>query len=123
MRILVLEPSARDEGAAFPQRLDDGLVRIALVALVGDDALALEPGRFLGEGSVLIHGVGNARFDASLDELAAIRHPEFEILASVTRGGVNEACPRLLGDMVASEKRDNITITQRAQGMRAGHFF
>ena len=47
MRILMLEPAARDQHAGLDQRLDHGLVGVALVALVGDDALRLprEAGR------------------------------------------------------------------------------
>ena len=45
MRILVLEPPARDERAGLDQRLDDRLVGVALLALVVDDALALEDRR------------------------------------------------------------------------------
>ena len=63
MRILVLQPPARDERAGLDERLDDGVVRIALVALVGDDALAFEARRVLGEVAVLVDRVGDARFN------------------------------------------------------------
>ena len=49
VRILMLEPAARDQHAGLDQRLDDGLVGVALLALVGDDALAGEARRLLGE--------------------------------------------------------------------------
>ena len=52
------------------KRLDDGLVGVALVALVVDDAAAGEPRRFLGEEAVGIDGVGDARVDAAVVELA-----------------------------------------------------
>ena len=45
MRILMLQPAARDDHAGFDQRLDDRLVGVALLALVVDDALAGEAGR------------------------------------------------------------------------------
>ena len=57
----MLELSARDERARLDQRVDDGLVGVADFALVGDDALALEAGRLVGEGAVLVDRVGNAR--------------------------------------------------------------
>ena len=41
MRILMLEPSARNQRAAS-QRLDDSLIGVALLALVGEDALCLQ---------------------------------------------------------------------------------
>ena len=44
MRILVLEPAARDQHAALEQRRDHGIVGVALLALVGQDALAGEAG-------------------------------------------------------------------------------
>ena len=45
MRILVLEPAARDDHASFDQRLDHAVVGVALFALVGEDALACEARR------------------------------------------------------------------------------
>ena len=65
MRILVREPSARDQRVGCDQRLDDRLVGVALVALVGEDALALEARRLLGESAVLVDRVGDARVDAA----------------------------------------------------------
>ena len=46
---------------AFDQRLDDGVVGVALVALVVDDALALEARRLLGEAPVAVDGEGDGR--------------------------------------------------------------
>ena len=66
VRILVLEPAARDERPGLDQRVDDGLVGVAGFALVGDDALALEAGRLVGEGAVLVDRIGDARLDAAL---------------------------------------------------------
>ena len=51
--------------AGFGQRLDHGLVGVALLALVVDDALAGEAGRGVGEGAVLVDGVGDGRIDAA----------------------------------------------------------
>ena len=45
--ILMLQPPARDQRAGLDQRLDDGLVGVALLALVVEDALAVEARRFL----------------------------------------------------------------------------
>ena len=56
---------------ALHQRVDDGLVGVALVALVVDDALALEARRVLGEAPVAVDGEGDGGVDAAL--LAASR--------------------------------------------------
>jgi hypothetical protein len=40
MRIGVLQPAAREQVVRLDQRLDDGLVGVALLALVGDDLAA-----------------------------------------------------------------------------------
>ena len=65
MRILMLQPPARDQHAGIDQRLDHRLVGIALLALVGEHALALEARRFLGEAAVGVDGEGDARLDAA----------------------------------------------------------
>ena len=73
MRVLVLEAAARDQHAGLDQRLDHGVVGVALLALVGDDALAGEAGRSLGETAVGIDGVGDRGDDAvSCLELARL---------------------------------------------------
>ena len=92
MRILVLEAAARDQRAGFGQRLDDGVVGVALVALVVDDALALEARRVLGEDAVGVDGEGDGRVDAALLQLRALLHPDVEVLAAVPGRGVHEAC-------------------------------
>ena len=66
----MLEPPARDQHAGFDQRLDHRFVGIALLALVGEDALAGETRRLLGEAAVGIDGIGNGRIDAALAEFA-----------------------------------------------------
>ena len=52
MRILVLEPAAREQHAGVDQRLDDGLVGVALFALVGEHTLAGEAWSVIGEAAV-----------------------------------------------------------------------
>ena len=71
MRILMLEPAARDQHAGVDQRLDHGLVGVALLALVGEHALAGEARRLLGERAVLIDRVGDRGVDSARCELAA----------------------------------------------------
>ncbi len=90
---------------AFGQRLDDGIVGVALVALVGDDALAVEARRFFRQYAVLVDRVGNARVDPALGSIRAGRHPDLEVLAAVAGGGVHEAGAGVVGDVIAIEQR------------------
>ena len=108
VRILVLEPSARDERAGLDQRVDDGLVGVAGLSLVGDDALALEARRFFGEGAVLVDRIGNARLDSALLKEPRVRRPELEVLAPVARARCERSpCRRLpsRGRRRAGERR------------------
>ena len=98
--------SARDEIAGGDQRLNHRFVGVAFVAFLGDDALALKARRILCVKAVFIDGVGNARVDAALCELAAIRHPNVEVLAAMTRRRMHEARSRIVGDMLAIEERN-----------------
>ena len=70
MRVLVLQLAARDQRARLDQRLDHRLVGVALLALVGEHALAGEAGRFVGVDAVLVDRVGDARVDAALGKHA-----------------------------------------------------
>ncbi len=106
VRILMLEPAARDDDAGLGQRLDHGLVGVALLALVVDDALAGEARRLLGERAVLVDGVGDRRVDAARFERARVRGPDVEVLAAVARRGVHEAGAGVVGDVIAGEQRN-----------------
>ena len=117
VRILVLEPAARDQHAGVDQRLDDGLVGVALVALVVDDALALEARRILGEAPVAVDGEGDGGVDAARLQLRRVLHPDVEVLAAVAGRGVHEAGAVLVGDVVAGEQRHlEIVAHARASG-------
>ena len=105
MRILVLEPAARDQHAGVDQRLDHRLVGVALLAFVGEHALAGEARRLIGEAAVGIDGVGNMRVDAARGELRRIRHPDIKVLAAMSGRGVHEAGAGIVGDMIAGKKR------------------
>ena len=101
MRILVLEPAARQQHAGLDQRLDHGLVGVALFALVVDDALSGEARGLIGEGAVLVDGVGDGGGDAARLQLARIRRPDIEVLAAVAGRGMHEAGAGVVGDVVA----------------------
>ena len=72
MRILVLEPAAREQHAGVDQRLDDGIVGIALFALVGEHTLACEAWSVIGECAVFVDGIGDRGVDAAGGELGGI---------------------------------------------------
>jgi hypothetical protein len=54
----------------------------------------------------------------------SVAHPKFEILAAMTRRGVNKACARIICDMIASENRDVelISTVETPQRMRCHRF-
>ena len=105
MRVLMLEPAAREQLAALDQRLDHGLVGVTLFALIVDDALADKAGRVVGIGAVLVDSVGDRGVDAALIELTRVRHPDVKILAAVARRGVDEAGTGIVGNVVAGQQR------------------
>ncbi len=106
MRVLVLEPAARDQRARRDQRVDDGLVGVAWLALVGEHAFAGEARRLVGEGAVLIDRVGDTRIDVTLGKQPPARHPQLEVLATVAGRGVDEAGASVVGDVIAGEQGD-----------------
>ena len=101
------------------KRVNDGLVGVAGFAFVVDDALALEAGRLVGEGAVLVDGVGNARIDAALLEQPRARGPKLEVLAPVAGRGMDEARARVFRDMVAVEQGNDEAIAVRMKRMGA----
>ena len=100
MRILMLEPAARDQHAGVAQRLDHRVVGVTLLALVGEHALAGKARRLLGEAAVGVDGVGNVRVDAARGELRRVRGPDVEVLTAVAGSGVHEAGAGVVGDVI-----------------------
>jgi len=101
MRVLVLQPTAREQIAGLDQRGDNALVGVALLALVVDDprgtAFRVRPEarHVLGVEAVIVDGEGDRRVDTPRFEIAAGVHPGIEILAAVARrGGRNQCLPR-----------------------------
>ena len=126
MRILVLQPSAREQHVALDQRVDDRLVGVALLAVVVDDArrpaLAVRPEarRILGEEAGIVDGEGDrrCRCRAARSSGAGI-HPGVKVLAAMTGRGVHEARAGIVGDMVAGEHRDG-ELVAAAQDLSSG---
>ena len=102
--------------SAWPrQRLDDGLVGVALVALVVDDALALEARRILGEAAIAVDGEGDGRCRCrAFRSSRRLRHPDVEVLAAVARRGVHEARAVLVRDVVAFQQRNRESDSRRS---------
>src|SRR5580698_4846569 len=105
MRILMLEPPARDQHAGIGQRLDHRFVGVAFVALVVEYVLAGEARRLLGKASVGVNSIRNGRIDSSRRQFSRIGHPDFEVVPTVTGRSMHEAGAGIVGNMVASQKR------------------
>jgi hypothetical protein len=123
MRVLMLQPAASQQLAGLDQRLDHGIVGVALLALVVDHALSREAGGMVGEGAVLVDGVGDGGIDAALVELARVRHPHVEVFTAMTGRGMNEAGTGVLGNVVAGQQRHGelISAVEATQWMGTLH--
>ena len=112
MRIAVLQPAAREQHVALDQRVDDGLVGIALLAVVVDDArrAALRSGPKPGASLVKKPASSTVKGMAvSMPRAAQLRrgvHPGVKVLAAMAGRGVHEAGAGIVGDVVAGEHRD-----------------
>ena len=115
MRILVFEPAARQQHAGLDQRLDHGVVGVALFALVVDDAFTRKTRRLIGERAIFIDGVGNRGVDATRLQFARIRGPDIEVLAAVAGRGVDKTGAGVVGDVIAFEQRDAEFVTAAAK--------
>ena len=107
MRVLMLQPPARDQHAVVAQHLDHSLVCVTLLALVGEDALAGEARCLIGERAVFVDRVGDRCIDAALFKFARICSPYIEVLAPVSGCGVHEAGTSIVGHMITGEQRND----------------
>ena len=119
--ILVLEPSPGDQRAHCDKRLDDGVVRVALLALVRNDPPALETGRFNGENAIFVDRIRDPRIDPAVCKGSTVCGPKLEVLAPMARRGVDEAGSGLVRHMLAREQRNNKTVAVIMQGVGACH--
>ena len=109
MRILVLQPPAREQHAALDQCVDDRLVGVAFPAAVVDDArrparpVRPETRRIPGEEAGIVDGEGDARIDPPGVQFPRRFRPGVEVLAAVTRRGVHETRAGIVGDVIAGE--------------------
>ena len=112
MRILMLEPSPRDQGMRIRQRLDDGVVGIAFVAVVLEHAFALEAGRFLGEHPIGADGERDRRVDAALAQQLLRVHPDDVVVGAVPRRRMHEAGAHVVGDVITVEQGDGEVVAK-----------
>ena len=78
-----------------------GLVGVAFFALVSEDALSRETGRFICQRTILVDRIRDARVDAALDQGPGAGRPKFKIFPAMARSRMNKTRPDFLSDMVA----------------------
>ena len=89
------------------------VVGVALLALVGEHALAGKARRLIGETAVGVDGVGNIGVDAARRELRRVRGPDIEVFAAMAWRGVHEAGAGVVGDVIAGKQRHGKVVTAR----------
>ncbi len=106
MRIIVLVAGARDQRVGIGERRDHREIGIAELALVVDDALALEARRLLGEEASLVDGEGNrwCRRRAPRVQSDWFR-PDLVVFDAMSGRRMHETRAGVLGDMLAGEQR------------------
>ena len=117
----MLEPAAGEQHVRLDQRLDDGVVGVALLTLVGDNLFAFKARGVCRETAIGADGEGNGGVDAARFEVAGAVHPDVEVLAAMAGGGVHEACTGIVGHVVAVEQRHVEVVSLAAQRVGAGH--
>ena len=121
MRILVLEAAARDQGSCFAQCTDDRVVGVALLAVVGDDALAREARRILGVEAVGIHREGDGVRDALALDVGLAGNPDVVVIRAMAGCGVDEARAGIVRHVIAVEHRHGEIITEVSERVTEDH--
>src|SRR5678816_276303 len=104
MWIVVAQPPAGDERVGIDQSLDHRLVGVAEIALIVDDALALEARSLFGEVAIGIDGEGDRRVYLAMSELSLIRSPDLEVFSAVAWSRVDESRTGVSGDMFTGKE-------------------
>jgi hypothetical protein len=110
MRVLMLQPPARDQHAGVDQGLDHRLVGVALFALLGQHALAGEARRLIGEAAVGIDGVGNRVLMPRAASFGALAVQTSKSSRPCPGAVCTKPVPGIFGDVIAGEKRDGKSI-------------
>src|SRR5690349_18177254 len=101
----MLKPAARDDIACCCQSIDNCLVCVTFVALIGQYTFANEARGLRSERAVLVDRIRDGRVDTPLMKLSREGRPDIEVLASMTWRGMHEACTGVVSDMVSNQKR------------------
>ena len=88
-------------GCRLDQRLDDRLVGVALLALVGDDASTFKTRRIRGEGTVGADREGDGCSRCQALQLRRVLQSRFQNRPAMTGGCMHEAGAGFVGHMVA----------------------
>ena len=115
----MLQAAARDDVARFCQRLDDGIVGVALVAVFFQHALAFKARRGFRQHAIGVDGERDGRVDVAIAERFLVLGPDDVVVGAVARRGVDEARARIVGDVIAVEQRHVESVAEIAQRMLA----
>ncbi len=120
--VAVLDAAARQKAARLDQLVDDGLVGVAFLALVGQYLRAAEEGQIGPEAAVVHHVVGDDLLQHS--EVAV----ELVLLHPVGGGAVDEAGAFLVGDEGGGAEVPRVVpfgvgACRSREGMMQGHAF
>lgn len=126
MRIAVLQTASGKQVVFRDQRLDDTLVRIALLAVVVHDAGSTafggraETGGVLRVEAVVADRERDGRRHAARFQLTLMRGPDVKVFAAMARRCMHEARTGIVGNVIAFEQRNREIVTERRQRMGAG---
>src|SRR6476620_4609128 len=108
MRVLMFETPSREQFARVDERLNDRIIRIAILTLFGNDLATLKPRRVFSKPTVIIDCIGNSlsqsihqsrrilRTDNPLYAIK-IRDPYLEVVAAMTRRRMHKAGASIIG--------------------------
>ena len=117
----MLQASARDDVAGGGKRLDDGIIGVALVAVLLQHALAFKARRGFRHDAVGVDGERDFRVDAAVAQRFLVFGPDVVVVGTMTGCGVHEAGARVVGDVIAVEQRNIEVVAKVGERMRANH--
>ncbi len=112
MGVLMREARTANNVASLFQRRNHSFIGIALFTLVGDDALAREARRFIGQEAISIDGCRNVGVDAAFTQSLLVRRPDNVVIRTMAGGGVDEARACVVSDVIAVEEWDDKIIAK-----------